>query len=258
MKKVMVFLGWVVLLAALASGIGLIVATLRGPGLDQESRRFVDEAVPAIIGAWSEQALIDRAAPELLQETDRTRLQKLFATYRRLGALKEYRGADGDSNFTVSPDGVTVSALYFSRATFEAGAAVIRVAVLKREGTWLIRGFRVESDVFLAPEAEESASPVAAMPPEPEPVPADTSAPAGAENFEDWCRRTLSSTGVRYQSPHEIWIAMSDSYGPYPNRELASQAATMYLSFERSVDSVKVVLFRSNEKIAEATVDRTR
>ncbi len=80
----------------------------------------------------------------------------------------------------------------------------------------------------------------------------------GTIGFEKWCKVSFSAVNFRYQSASEVWIAMSDSYGPYPTKALAARIATKYLEFDPTSDGVKVVLFRSNQRLADATVPRPR
>jgi hypothetical protein len=51
---------------------------------------------------------------------------------------------------------------------------------------------------------------------------------------------------------------MRDDGGQLPTQQLAAQIAARYLSYVNDTDKVRVVLFRTNEKGAEATVGREK
>jgi hypothetical protein len=252
MKNFLMFLGAVLLVAIVLGGLALVYITIKGPELDRESHAFVDSAIQTIASDWNEQALLDRAAPEFKQAVGQGVLDRMFVRFRQLGALQEYRGATGDAS--VSPRNFGATALYFARGTFAAGDAVIRIALVKREGEWRILGFQIDSEALAPPPAapEQPASAGGRGKGD-----ADIEAyGTGSEGFDRWCKSSLSAISVRYQSATEVWVAMSDTYGPYPTRALAARAASKYLAFDASVPSMKVVLFRSNQRVADATVNR--
>jgi len=93
--RVLAYLGPIVVLAILVAGVAMVFATLRGPGLDEESHSFVDCAIPAITSTWDEASLLKRASSELLQ--NREDLDAQFGRYRQLGRLRAYDGSRGDS-----------------------------------------------------------------------------------------------------------------------------------------------------------------
>lgn len=254
MRNFLMWMGSLLLVFVVIGGLGLVFATIKGPALDRESRAFVDSAVQTICDDWNEQALIDRAAPELIQAVGQGVLERMFGRFRQLGDLRAYNGADGDASITLTSKGLNVTALYFARAAFAGGDAVIRVALTRRHGEWRIIGFKVDSDAIAAKPnlARLAESPAGGAGRD-----ADVDAyGSGSEGFDRWCRASLSAISVRYQSATEVWIAMSETYGPYPNRALAARAAAKYLVFDPTVPSVRVVLFRSNQRVADATVNR--
>ncbi|HZP11291.1 MAG TPA: hypothetical protein VFB36_02585 [Nevskiaceae bacterium] len=254
MRNFLMFLGSLLLMLVVIGGLGLVYATIKGPELDRDSRAFVDASVQTICADWNEQALVERAAPELIQSVGQGVLERMFGRFRQLGGLQGYSGADGDASMTLTSKGLSVTALYFARATFAAGDAVIRVALTRQHGDWKIIGFKVDSEAIAAKPylAKALDAPAAATGRD-----ADVEAyGTGSEGFDRWCRASLSAISTRYQSATEVWIAMSDTYGPYPNRALAARAASKYLAFDPTVPFMKVVLFRSNQRIADATVNR--
>jgi len=246
------YLGPTLGLLVILTAVTIVFLTLRGPGLDRESHAFVDCAVPAITSTWDEQSLISRATPELLGD-NRQQLDAQFTRYKQLGRLRDYDGAIGDSDFAVTPRGLKVTGHYRASAKFDSGPADLKVSLVKRSGDWLIDDFRVESPLLLGDSAPDAATRASST------TGGDVDVNAygdGVVGFERWGKATLSAWAFRYQSAQEVWIAMSDAYGPYPTEGLAQRAGVKYLQFVNDTDKVRIVLFRTNEKGAEATVDR--
>lgn len=144
MRKILYGLGLVslVLVATLIGGIAVIA--YNGNKLDAESKSFVDAAIPAISANWSAQALLEKASPEFIQSVSADRLKAVFNQFSTLGHLAKYEGSQGESNMAFfSGSGSSISASYTARARFENGEAIFRIALVKRDGQWLIRGLNV-------------------------------------------------------------------------------------------------------------------
>lgn len=150
-KKILQILGAVfgLLILCIACFAGYVA--YKGGMLDGSSKAYVDAAVPAIVSQWSEEELTARAAPQLMESATPDQLHRLFKGVGRLGAMKEYCGAQGQSNVFVSPTkGKTVSATYIACAKFENGDARIQMVLLKdKDDHWKIAGFRVDSPALL-------------------------------------------------------------------------------------------------------------
>jgi hypothetical protein len=132
----------------------LVGLTYNGNALDTESKAFIDAAVPAITTNWSEQQLIDRALPELLQTTQSNDLHVLFHSLSRLGTLTEYNSSMGEALMSyVVGNGQTVQADYLAKAKYRNGEARFRIRIVKKNGAWLILGFHV--DPVLSQRAEQ-------------------------------------------------------------------------------------------------------
>jgi hypothetical protein len=145
MRKILYGLGLVslVLVAILIGGIAVIA--YKGNKLDAESKGFVDTAVPAISANWSSKALLERASPEFVQSVSADQLKAAFDQFSTLGRLTRYEGSQGEANMAFQPGpGSSISASYTAKARFENGEAVFRIALVKRDGDWLIRGFNIE------------------------------------------------------------------------------------------------------------------
>jgi len=145
MRRFLHILGALTLTIIVAGGIGLGVLAYKGHALDAESKAFVDSAMPAITATWSERQLLDRATPELRASVKPEELEALFDRLSQLGPLVEYEGAKGEAtmSYMVGSGGV-VSASYVAKARFQNGAAIFRIALMKRDGRWLIHNFHVD------------------------------------------------------------------------------------------------------------------
>ena len=68
-----------------------------------------------------------------------------FDALARLGPLVEYEGAKGDAKLSYTSEaGSSVSAAYVATARFKNGSASFRIALLKRDGRWMIHNFHVD------------------------------------------------------------------------------------------------------------------
>lgn len=97
----------------------------------------MDEAVPAIVSEWDTREIQKRASPEFNEAVKLDDLEKLMRMFRKLGSLKSYNGAKGDSNMSVTPErGPVISAAYIARADFSNGPAEIRMSLIKHGDQW--------------------------------------------------------------------------------------------------------------------------
>jgi hypothetical protein len=152
MKKVLVVAGGVILVVLIVLGCFVGYASYEGSKLDASSKAYVDECVPAIVSAWSKDALLQRSSPELLNilkaKPDETDL--LLAKFSKLGALRQYDGAKGDSFVAYNTaGGKTTTANYTATARFENGDAQITIRLIQLDGQWRILLFNVNSSLFL-------------------------------------------------------------------------------------------------------------
>lgn len=118
-----------------------------GARSDASSKAYVDQNVPIILNGWSEQALWERAAPELKRVVTEEQLRELFTTFSgRLGKLKRYEGSSGEATIAfLLNSGRVVSARYIAKTTFESGPVVVNVGLIEHEGRWQILSFYVNS-----------------------------------------------------------------------------------------------------------------
>ena len=153
MKKVLIILGGGFLGVLALLVIGITVITLRGNVFDKESKQYADTIIPAVISDWDPKELKGRASPELRRAVgSEEELEKLFATFKRLGHLREYKGATGQSTTSVTIEhGMVVTAAYTANAEFDNGPADIQLVLIKRDDQWQVLKFQVHSDLFLKP-----------------------------------------------------------------------------------------------------------
>lgn len=150
MKKVFTILGGVFLGIIVLVVVGTAIFAVKGNALDKESKQYVDDAVPAIVSQWDMAELQKRASPELSVAVKEGDVEKLFAMFRRLGKLKEYKGSKGDARISVTTEhGKVISAAYVANAEFEAGPGEITMSLIKHGDQWQILGIHVNSEVFL-------------------------------------------------------------------------------------------------------------
>jgi hypothetical protein len=138
-----------------AAGIGLVWRARTEPDLQLESKTYVEAAVVAISGDWSEEELRRRASPQLAQDlTLKPReLDMLFyAASAGLGRLTHYQGAAGEARTmaTTTRAGTVASAEYIVTAQYEKGSAELTIELLKVGGAWKIDGFSVDSSAMMS------------------------------------------------------------------------------------------------------------
>jgi hypothetical protein len=145
-RRFLHILGTVTLVIVVAACIGLGVVIYKGHALDAESHAFVDRVVPTIAAGWNAEQLFDRATPELRTSVKPAELTALLNAVGQLGPLVEYQGAKGDANLSyIAGAGGSVTASYVAKAKFRDGTASIQIALVKRDGRWLISGFYVHT-----------------------------------------------------------------------------------------------------------------
>ena len=121
------------------------VAAGSNAALDKESKAYADAAIPAIITNWNEKQFLNRASPELKQKFSQKQFDELFHKFRGFGRLKKYDPTEGHSGtMTIAQGDNQIGAEYFTNATFEKGAAVVEIDLIKHGDQWQIAGFFVK------------------------------------------------------------------------------------------------------------------
>jgi hypothetical protein len=147
MRRFLYILGGLFLVILIAGGAAIAIAVFNGRALDLESQAYVDVSIPAIAKNWSDAELLERATPELRKSMTQEQLDSLFSSFSRIGHMTRYKGSMGGSMVSyVAGVGKTVSASYIAKATFRNGNAIFRIALVKRNGHWLINTLRVDLD----------------------------------------------------------------------------------------------------------------
>lgn len=147
MKKFLVVVGAIALVALVFIVALVAVVTVKGRGLDEESKRYADNTIVAIVSNWNERALLDEASPEFIKACPATCTDMLFNQAGKLGTLAHYLGSSGQANINfLIGMGTSITATYIARATFAHGAATMKLDIVKRDGRWRILGFFVHLD----------------------------------------------------------------------------------------------------------------
>jgi hypothetical protein len=150
MKKFLIVLGSLFLVIVILVAGGIAFVAVRGTRLDKESKAYADAAIPAIVSAWSEKALLDRASPEFKKAVTIDELDRLFRWFSGLGRLQHCAPAEGHSLMSATTEyGRRISAAYDAEAAFEKGNATIKLNLIKHGDRWQIMGFHVSSAALL-------------------------------------------------------------------------------------------------------------
>jgi hypothetical protein len=159
MRRFLAAVGATALFALTMAIVVFGFAFYRGHQVAIEGVAFVDEAVPAITKDWSPKELFQRASPEFHKVVTAEALGVLFqGVFAQLGALVEYEGATtGDTNynfnlFSPGSEGAFTGS-YNAKARYRHGAATFRIAVVRRDGRWMINDFHI--DPSPGPRVEE-------------------------------------------------------------------------------------------------------
>jgi exoribonuclease R len=152
MKKFLVILGAIFLALILLAVAFFVRSAIEGTKLDNESKAYVDQAIPAIVSSWNEQELWSRISPEFQRATRFSDVEQFFQSLKKLGKLKEHKGSQGQAVISrILGKGTTISANYVIEAEFEAGSAKIFVRLIKYGDQWEIASFRVEPSFQIPP-----------------------------------------------------------------------------------------------------------
>jgi hypothetical protein len=143
-------LGGVFAVLLVVAVIGLIILASKGNALDKESKGFVDLVVPKILTDLSKDILFQYASDELKGSATGEEFDRMFHWFGQLGKFKEYKESKGQAKMFVSPQsGKQITGEYVAQAEFENGPATIIVNTIKTAGKWQIKGFRINSMVFV-------------------------------------------------------------------------------------------------------------
>jgi hypothetical protein len=128
-----------------------LVVSHNDHALNDESHRYADTAITAIISSWDSKELESRTSPEFMSAMKDGNLETAFALWRKLGRLRGYKGCQGEVNDSAIVDKAkAIVAVYTADVEFEAGHAEIKATCIKHGSQWQILGFRVNSTAFSA------------------------------------------------------------------------------------------------------------
>jgi hypothetical protein len=138
-------------LGACGSCVGCVIVGTRAAS---EGATFAAETIEAVAQPWSADALVSRAAPELLQNAPAEKLPDFIRFVgRRLGPLKTAGPIQkGEWRVFMGTAGPAVFAWQFSDCQFERGPARITMQLVKRYDGWRVVTFNVNSDLLLKDE----------------------------------------------------------------------------------------------------------
>jgi hypothetical protein len=145
MKKILTVLGGIFAILLVLFGVVAIQATL----LDRESSIYADDSIRAIATTWNEEALQQRASPELLSSASGNELDRVFIQLRPLGRMMHYDGSKCSSNLFYGTGGKRTTAACNGRAEFEHGQAEMNLLLIKHN-VWQVGGFHVMPHVLAA------------------------------------------------------------------------------------------------------------
>jgi hypothetical protein len=148
-KKFLIVLGALFLVILVVGGAGIGILAFRGHALDKESSAYADAALPAIVGQWSEKALLERASPEFKQAVTIDQLDRYFRSYSKLGALQHAEPMRGQAGiFYDVSTGKSIRGEYSSKEQFENAEATVTLGLIKHGDHWQILRFDVQAPGF--------------------------------------------------------------------------------------------------------------
>ena len=130
-------------------GIVFGIAAYLGAGFDRTSKAYVDDAVPAIVAAWSSDELLRRVDPEYLHLFKKDAVDSLFQKFARLGAFERYAGSKGEASMNFDSGSFRITAKYECEVVFKNGHATVLMTLLRADGGWKVVGFHIESPDLL-------------------------------------------------------------------------------------------------------------
>lgn len=135
-------------LGSCGSCVGCFVV---GSRASTEGAAFARETIVLVSQPWNAEALVSRAAPELLQTTSREKLVDFVAFIsRRLGPLRAAGPMqNGQWRVYVGTKGPAVFTSHFSDCEFERGPGRVTVQLVRRGDTWQVLSFHINSDLLM-------------------------------------------------------------------------------------------------------------
>ena len=119
--------------------------------LETDCVRYIEKALPQIVGVWSYPEWKSRATVELLNSLKQKRVKKDFVSYRRVfGELKRLERPIGRVDVDNTGGVPETYGYYTASAKFATGRANIAMRLVKRAGGWKFQQFRIRSEATAA------------------------------------------------------------------------------------------------------------
>jgi len=132
--------------------IGVIffsIVAYQGSELDDESEAYINEVTPLILSDMKKDTLFKYADQELINSASPEEFEKIFSMFNKLGSLQSYNGCSGQASININGSNKSITAYYEANATFDNGEAIVKVTTIKRNESWKIIGFHINSPYFI-------------------------------------------------------------------------------------------------------------
>ena len=128
----------------------IIFSAKTDENLNKESKQYVDNVIPKIIKNFDENVFLEYAAPELVKNIPKEKIEKIFKMYKKLGTFEKYLGSKGKAkvSFAIMQLKKWTYAKYTCKAQFTTGEAIIKVTIIKENNQWYIYHLKINSKIF--------------------------------------------------------------------------------------------------------------
>lgn len=141
-RRILIGIAAALVVVALGWAIFVVSTKLYERGV----QTYAEAAIVDIVSDWNEQALLERASPELFAITNRQEIDDIFLKYRQLGRLTGLSKGIGHLDVVYTTAGIRMTAVYLARARFERRSVAVKLSLVRHRGDWQIMGFDIMSD----------------------------------------------------------------------------------------------------------------
>lgn len=140
----------VISLLILVDVFNLIQAKRDNPRLNEESQKFVDQAIPSLTRTWNPIESKDLFVKAVRDSINNENMKATFSSLNALlGPILVYNGSKGEAGIHLSVWGTKwTSAEYTGSGNFKNGYGVVRVELRVENGFWKVASF----NAYLKPE----------------------------------------------------------------------------------------------------------
>ncbi|MDL2285824.1 hypothetical protein LJC24_00095 [Desulfococcaceae bacterium OttesenSCG-928-F15] len=118
--------------------------------LDVTAKVYVDQTLPLLLADMTTDNFFKYAAKGLINSAPKEDFDFMFDWFSRLGPLKKYEGAYGETCVAVFSDKrKECSGEYSARVEFKSGPAIVRVMIIMEKDGWKINGISIESTALM-------------------------------------------------------------------------------------------------------------